>query len=147
MTTQQDYLTAETWFETRDRIISEIVASFASHGRKRSKWFAPWKQLDGEKIAQIWLVYGKRGTIFDSEGLNQIADRMADLIARLSVCNNIAGHDSYSLRPELEEEFGKPLTAHQWERLVDGMEMRDGTWLVSDYALVCLAKTGQRFNR
>lgn len=126
---------AELWFDKRDSILGEIVRSFLSHGRKRAKWFAPWRKIDGEKLAHIWLVYGKRGTIFDSEGLNKIAEQMADLIARLHVCNAIAGHDCYSLRDEAEEEAGKDFTEKQWEKLVGGMELSDGQWLVSDYGL------------
>ena len=86
-TIKENYAHSEDFYERLDQILIEIVNDFLK-GTKR----VYWPKLKAEKVARIWLVYGKRGTIFDEEGMNKIADQMIDLVARLHISNELSGH-------------------------------------------------------
>lgn len=135
MKTLTTYDAAESWMDLRDRILDEMVSSFMAHGRKRSKWRVSWSPVDGETVARIWLVYGKRGSVFESEALERIARQVLSLIARLSVSTDISGHSPYDIRPECEESAGMDFTDKQWNRFIDGMEDKDGHWFLSDFGM------------
>lgn len=122
---------AENWYERREQQASSIAKDFvASKGKNKTFW----KPLDPEKVAKIWLEYGKRGSISDAEGMQKIADQMVDLIARLEVANAVNGHDSYDIRPDFSD-WGFDFTDKQWEKFVESMETTDGQALISDYGL------------
>jgi hypothetical protein len=130
-----EYDAAESWLERRDEAMAEMVHSFMAHGRKRSKWRVSWRPVDADTVARIWLVYGKRGTIFESESLAKISEQVLNLIARLSVSTEISGHSQYDARPMAEEYADKEFTDAQWERFIDGMEDASGQWYLSDYGM------------
>lgn len=130
-----DYYASAEWIERIDSALADMVASFDAHGRKRAKWRITWQPVNAEAVARIWLVYGKRGTVFDSEGLARITEQVLNLIARLHVSTAISGHATFDMRPEAEEYRGRAFTNKQWARFVDGMEDREGRWFLSDYGM------------
>ncbi len=115
--------------DRRNEMLIEIVNDFLK-GAKRIHW----PKLKAEKVARIWLVYGKRGTIFDEEGMNKIAEQMFDLVVRLHVSNELSGHATNDPREELEE-MGYVFTDKQWSGLLDYLVDEDGSDFLSDYGL------------
>lgn len=115
--------------DRRNEILIEIVNDFLK-GAKR----VHWPKLKADRVAKIWLVYGKRGTIFDEEGMNKIAEQMIDLVVRLHVSNELSGHARNDPREDLEEE-GYTFTDKQWSGLLDYLVDEDGSDFLSDYGL------------
>lgn len=116
------------FLERRDNILYEVVRDFLA-GRKHIYW----PVIKAEKLAKVWLLYGKYGRI-DEKDIDDIADKMIDLVARLTVSTELSGHTPYDVREELEDN-GYEFTEEEWGRLLDTLEDKDGRWYLSDYGL------------
>ncbi len=127
-----DYPYAAADFHERvDDQMADMVLEFkAKTGRGRISW----PRIASEPLTKIWLVYGKRGTIFDEDGLDKIADQAMNLIARLWAYTQISGHDSVDVRPDVEDVYGRSLSDEEWEKFQSMLEDEKGNYLVSDFA-------------
>ena len=146
---RDDYYAAESYIDLVRSQLDDIVDSFLRH-KGPGRWLVPWSKLPSARLKKIWLDYGKSGVIRDARGMQDIADQMARLIARLDQCNAIAGHDRYDPIDSYEDPAsGDPVefTPEQREALVDGMEDKDGHWFVSDYGLEPLRACAQQILR
>lgn len=120
----------EDFLDRYTRILSSIVADFLN-GKKRIYW----PTIKANTIAKIWLVYGKRGTIYDEDEMDKIADQMVNLVVRLHITNMLGGHSQVDPREELDAA-GYELTDKQWELfLTEYLTNAHGDDLVSDYGL------------
>jgi predicted nucleotidyltransferase/8-oxo-dGTP pyrophosphatase MutT (NUDIX family) len=125
---------AERHLERYDSIIDEIVGSFRAHRDRKRKWLVNWPLVPAARLKKIWTDYAKMGFVRDEAGMREIADAMFDGVVRLRISNEISGHAMVDMR-EAIKDHGHEFTDKQWERLVDGMETKDGRWYVSDYGL------------
>lgn len=117
------------FYERRDEIMLDVVQNFLK-GAKRIYW----PVIKAEKLAKVWLMYGKRGHI-DEKDMDDIADQMINLVARLTVSTDLSGHSPNDVRQELEEKYEYTFTDKQWEKLLDSLEDKSGQWYLSDFGL------------
>lgn len=131
---QEDYL------ERVDRHGLAIVKEFLNRNRSNA-WTVSWNRIRKDRMAKIWLDYGKSGVVRDLKGMSAIAAQMLELIPRLDVCNAFCGHDTYDPLPMFLDETGhEQLPPTDRQEFLDGLCLVDGTWLVSDYGLPYLRK-------
>lgn len=129
------YDAAEDFSDRYDRHLDSIVKEFES-AKDPANWRVSWKTVPASRIKKVWLDYGRTGVVRDEKGMQKIADAVMDGIARLDVANGLSGHDTFD---PLEGRFDY-FTDAQKEQLQSGLELKDGSWLVSDYGLPYLKK-------
>lgn len=122
---------AENFYE---RVANERTSMVREFVAKKGKGIISWPRIPAEPLTRIWMVYGKRGTIFDEEGLDKIADRAMTLIARLYASTELSGHTEGDLRPEAEEDLGREFTDEEWDQFLGMLEDEKGNYLLSDFA-------------
>jgi len=121
----------EDFFDRRDEALLDIANSFKA-GAKR----VYWPKLKADIVAKIWLEYGKRGSIFNEEGMNKIADQMVTLVARFTVTTELSGHTQSDPREELLSNYEIEFTDDEWDKfLSEFLTDEHGRDLLSDYGL------------
>jgi hypothetical protein len=127
------YSVHEKMMDEYDDEVSNIVRSFLEH-KKKSRWLVPWEVVPAARIIKIWRDYSITGVVHDERGMDDIAQRMVRNTMRLRATTEMSGHSQIGIRDVLESA-GYELTDKQIERLVDGLETKEGAWFVSDYGL------------
>ena len=79
---------AYEWHERVDRVKFKMLDQFLANPDGR--WVL--KRVPAALAKRIWLEYGKRNTISDTNGLDKIAEIMLDGIAALRVATQLQGH-------------------------------------------------------
>jgi hypothetical protein len=121
--------------ETRD-VVRDFLRS------KKRDWIVRWETIPAARLCKIWLDFGRRGFVRDERGLEKIAAKMLRLIPRLDAINALSGHDSHDPLKQGGWELGK----REAERLLRGLCLPCGAWLVSDYGLPYLKKIWPRID-
>lgn len=100
---------------------NDIIFSFLN--RKEGETLFPdyWQPLPANRVIKIWTDYSRIGFVRDEKGIDTLADRLIEIVARLAA--------STGLTPEeLEENEIDP--DEFWDWAVD----ENGQYVMSDYA-------------
>ena len=127
------YEAAERATEEYDTQVSDIVRDFLQN-KKKKRWLVPWSLIPASRLLKIWNDYATYGVVRDERGMDEIADRMVRNTMRLKATTEMSGHSQIGIKDVLESA-GFDLTPKQIEKLVDGLESKEGEWYVSDYGL------------
>ena len=127
------YDAAENYYERVGRNRIEIMQEFLAlspEAQARGTQVS-WNKVPAARLKRIWLDFGKSKVIRDEKGLDNIADRMLENIARIKAVTELVGHETYDVKEELAQE-GIVLTPEQW------LDFWNGDFITnqfSDYAM------------
>lgn len=136
----------EQWYETRDMMYNRIADEFES-GKERVEI----PRINANRLAKIWLDFGKTGVVRDVKGLYNIIKQFGIALAKLDVSTELLGHtetdpkyglESAGVHPrqigydvdewdEVEDFYDDPAFYKFSDFLVD----ENGSWYLSDYGL------------
>jgi len=86
------------------------------------------------RLKKIWKDYVKYGVVHDEEGLNEIANKMLDNLAKLQAVTDLSGHSQITMK-EISEECGiETLPEDSSDFYFNFLETKYGT-PISDYGL------------
>jgi hypothetical protein len=130
---------ADEYFDKNQTLLTEIAESFINHKNRKNKWLVPWPLISAARLSKIWTDFSRSGVVRDVRGMQDIADKMFEGVVRLKASNDISGHSTNDVRPELADS-GYKFTDKQWHRLIEGLEDKKGNWYISDYGWPKLEK-------
>lgn len=126
-----DEETYEHFTETEYSVLIKILKA-AGKGQK----YVNWKVVPAARLKKIWGDFGKLTFVRDEKGMNSIADTVLYNIVALHVGNILSGHGMESIPEYIENVIGDDdLTEEQIKQIEDAVQLKDGTWIVSDFGL------------
>lgn len=124
---------AYDYYERYAAGVSEILSAFFA--RAPGATFK-WPVVDANRLAKIWLDFGRSHVVRDEKGMQAITDRVLSNIAMLAASTALLGHsreDPKAIAADAGEEY--VLTDEDQGALGDFLTHSDGSWLLSDYGL------------
>jgi hypothetical protein len=112
---------------------NDILNEFFSRGRKKGSKMS-WSVIPFARLRKIWEDYMRDGVVHDTVGVDEIANQMLKILARLTATNELSGHSNIDPE-EIIEEHGYKLTKRNKNDFYwNFLETQYGT-PVSDYGL------------
>jgi len=81
----------ENLFNLTDEQKRDILGDFYDKKRKKNTMMK-WTVIPKARLIKIWNDYSRNGVVHDYKGMQEIADKMIELLARLRASNDLSGH-------------------------------------------------------
>lgn len=131
----------QDFVERYDRNLEDLASGLKDSGGQGR---VPWPRVPAARLKRIWLDYGNSRVVRDEKGLEEIADRVLDNIARLRAATDMMGHSQMDARSFLDD-MGHAFTDEEWDDWMSHwMTDEHGNWVLSDYGMEPLEKLYQK---
>lgn len=120
------------FFERVGEVAWEMLAEY-----RRGEPVQPWRVIPAARLEAVWQARARDGFVRDSKGLDAIARRFVDNVARLLINTEVAGHTERSTRQALAGyALDEEIPPGDEEAFVDwAIHTPTGGWRISDHAL------------
>lgn len=121
-----------------------ILREYYDKRRKKGSMMS-WSVIPFDRLKKIWEDYAKTGVVRDERGVDDIANSILKILARLQASTDLAGHSQGGMGGEdVAEELGfKPIDGRNSDFYWDFLETPYGT-PVSDFGLPQLWKIAEQ---
>lgn len=125
------YEVVEAYYEKYDEAICDIWLK-AKEANDTDRY--PWKKLPLTRVKKIWRDYMKFGFVRDEKGIQEISDKVVDIIARLDAATALMGHTPECPKNIIEDKELDYDEATD-NRLSTFLTDEDGGYRLSDFGL------------
>ena len=124
-------------FDDEMTVAMDILDEYKRH-KDDPNYRMRWDLVPAARLIKIWNDYMKTGFVRDEKGINMIAGIVLTNIAKLNVNTILCGHtqhDPVAYAQDLLGDDDEPLPEDYFDNDTAFFKDKNGSWLISDYAL------------